>query len=514
MNRKLGRSGLCTAWLVFLTTAAFLTGVKGATVPEWAESGRVAGLSIQSSADALAIESAVIRLKNQNVSIVELDTSLSRYWTDEEFQNELNFISLVGDAIHAEGMKVVVYYPALEVVTPDGETNPRSAAKDYPDWLQIGINGKSNVFYGSKEDWVPPEGESAWMSPNSGYKDYFINRVKKLASETNLDGIWIDVPLYLDTGAPWSDMSPGAKVAYESWSLQQGHNNGLGYSLPTVADINDLNFRLWLEWRHINLSNFIEEVRSESIQSNPDWLFVTEVYPMDYMDTLWTGLDGARLQSPDKFIKVWEVDSVSNGQAMKYAHVEDYSSRIAMYKYARGVDRGTPSWGFTYGFEVPDAALGIGAAIATKTIPFETKTPIMTETVDGNMRKEWYGFIKDREEALFKTDRLSRVGVWFSSATREYYDYSQGGRYGMFLQEQPPVEDPDWWAQFVGASLIKLPHVSAWRGAAHGLHQLGIPYKCVVDPALSSDLDGLEVLWLPSVVALSDARANDIKSFV
>lgn len=499
---------------LILAVTVCLTSLEAAVIPDWAKSGRVAGLSIQSSADDLTIQAGVIRLKNQNVSVIELDTSLSNYWTDPEFQVEVDFIKRVADEAHLHGMKVVVYYSALEVVTPDGEINPRSAAKDHPEWLQVGINGQSNVFYGSQEDWVPPMGESAWMSPNSGYKDYFIGRVNKLALETSVDGIWMDVPLYLDTGAPWSDMSPGAEAAFESWSQAEGHNNGSGFSLPTVENINDEGFRMWLEWRHINLANFIEEVRTQALISNPNWLFVTEVYPMDYLDTLWTGLDGARLAKSDQFIKVWEVDSVSNGKAMKYAHIEDMSNRIAMYKYARGVDRDVPSWGFTYGFEVPDAALGIGAAIATRTIPFETKTPIMTETVNGDMRTQWYGFIKDREEALFRTERLSRVGVWFSSATREYYDYANGGKYGMFLQETPPEPDSEWWAQFTGAGLKKLPHVSAWRGAAYGLHQLGISYKCVVDPTEATDLDGLEVLWLPSVVCLSDQKAADILNFV
>lgn len=501
-------------WGVWMYTLIGFQSLLAVDIPQWAQSGRVAGFSIQSNADDLAIEAGITRLKNQNVSIVELDTSLSKYWTDEEFQTEVDFIGRVATEIHNQGMKVVVYYPALEVVTPDGEILPRSAAKDHPDWLQIGINGQSNVFYGSQEDWVPPQGESAWMSPNTGYKDYFIGRVKKLANETGVDGLWMDVPLYLDTGAPWSDMGPAAKAAFEQWSQEQGHNGGAGFDLPTEANVNNLDFRMWLEWRHINLAEFIDEVRVESLAVNPNWMLVTEVYPMDYLDTLWTGLDGARLKKEDRFLKVWEVDSVSNGQAMKYASVEDFSNRIAMYKYARGVDRDVPSWGFTYGFEVEDAALGIGAAIATQTIPFETKTPIMTETVDSDMRAQWYGFIKDREESLFKTDRLSRVGVWFSSATREYYDYANGGKYGMFLQEDPPAPDPDWWAQFEGASLRKLPHVSAWRGAAHGLHQLGISYKCVVDPTESTDLDNLEVLWMPSVVCLSDAKANQIEAFV
>lgn len=488
--------------------------VRGVEIPDWVRQGRVAGLSLQVTADDNTIEAEVLRLKSQNVSVVELDTALSRYWTDEEFQVEVDFIRRASQVIKANGMKVVIYYPALEVVTYDGEVNPRSAAKEHPDWLQVGINGQANVFYGSKEDWVPPEGESAWMSPNSGYRDYFIGRVKKLAAEAGTDGLWMDVPLYLDTGAPWSDMSPGAREAFEAWSRAQGHNNGQGFLTPAVANINDVGFRMWLEWRHINLAEFIEDVRSQALASNPDWMFVTEVYPMDYMDTLWTGLDGARLQKKDQFIKVWEVDSVSNGQAMKWAHIEDISNRIAKYKYARGVDRDVPSWGFTYGFEVEDAGLGIGAAIATRTIPFETRTPIMTETVDSEMRAKWYGFIRDREEALFRVERLARVGVWFSSATREYYDFSQGGLYGMYLQETPPEPDQDWWAQFTGAGLKKLPHASSWRGAAYGLHQLGISYKCVVDPAVASDLDGLEVLWLPSVVCLSDERAAEIIEFV
>ena len=44
------------------------------------------------------------------------------------------------------------------------------------------------------------------MSPNSsGYRDYFIDCVKQLA-DTVVDGIWIDFPLYLETGVEWPDV--------------------------------------------------------------------------------------------------------------------------------------------------------------------------------------------------------------------------------------------------------------------------------------------------------------------
>jgi PKD repeat protein len=485
------------------------------SIPDWVRTARVAGLSIQNGASQMEIEQKVIKLKNEGVSVVELDTSLSKYWTEAEFDAELAFIQTVSSEIHARGMKVVVYYPALEVVTENGETSPSSMFKDHPDWVQRGLNGEPNVFYGSQEDWVSPGSESAWMSPSTGYKDYFIARCIKLVTQTDVDGIWVDVPLFLDTGAPWADASPAAKAAFTAWSAARGDNGGQGYNAPSTADFNDPVFRIWLRWRHEHLAEFIDDVRAAIHGQEPNFVVGVETYPMDYLDTVWTGLDPAFMYRPDNFFRIWEVDSVSNANGMKWSSIEDFSSKIAMYKWGRGIDREMPGWAFSYAFEGRDAGLTIAATVATKNSPFESQTPVMTRTADSQTRQRWYEFVRDNDEALLNTDRLARAAIWFSSATREYQDMPAGGIYGMYLEETPPTADADWWAQFAGASFRAAPHLGGTRGAAHALIQLGMAYKVVQTPgAALSQLDGLSFVWLPSVGCISDAEANLLREFV
>ena len=485
------------------------------TVPDWVRTARVAGLSIQSSASANEITIEVTRRKNENVSVIELDTSLSHYLSEAEFQVELNFIQAVVQVVHQEGLKVVIYYPALEVITPNGETAASSMYKDHPDWVQVGLGGVANVFYGSQEDWVEPGAESAWMSPNSPYRQYFIERVRRLAQETDVDGIWVDVPIYLDTGAPWSDVSVAGAQAFRDWSVAKGYGTGAGLEPPTQANFGDPTFRLWLRWRHENLATFIEDVRVQALQADPNFVVGVETYPMDYMDTVWTGLDPAFMTSSGNFFRIWEVDSVSNTLGMKWSSIEDFSNKIAMYKWGRALDRDKPSWTFVYGNEPLDTSLTLGAAVATQNSPFETKTPIMTQTVSSAMRTDWYGFIRDNEEALLKAERLARVGVWFSSPTREYQDMPAGAQYGMYLESVAPSPDPDWWAVVPNSSLRLAPHLGGWRGAAHALHQLAMPYKVISTPGTpAADMQEVSIVWLPSVGAMSDAEATALKQFV
>ena len=505
---------MLTVTTVSLLLAATTWG-QTLTMPDWVSTARVAGLSIQSSASANEIATEVTRRKNENVSVIELDTSLSRYLNDAEFQVELNFIQAVVQAAHQEGLKVVIYYPALEVITPNGETSVSSMYKDHPDWVQVGIGGVPNVFYGSQEDWVEPGAESAWMSPNSPYRQYFIDRVKRLAQETDVDGIWVDVPIYLDTGAPWADISAAGAQAFRDWSVAQGYSSSPGLAPPPQANFSDPNFRIWLRWRHENLAAFIEDVRAQALQADPNFVVGIETYPMDYMDTVWTGLDPAFMSSSDNYFRIWEVDSVSNTFGMKWSSIEDFSNKIAMYKWGRGLDKDKPSWTFVYGNEPLDASLTLGAAVATKNSPFETKTPIMTQTVSSAMRTNWYGFIRDNEEPLLKAERLARVGVWFSSPTREYQDMPAGAQYGMYLESTAPSPDSDWWAVVPNSSLRLAPHLGGWRGAAHALHQLAIPYKVISTPgAPAADMQDVAVVWLPSVGAMSDVEATALKQFV
>src|SRR5262249_30999314 len=141
------------------------------------------------------------KLKAENVTVIEVDTNLSEYLTDEEFEQSIVEASQFNRLVHGAGLRVVWYYPSLEVSTRGGEEGP-SFYKTYPDWVQISVDGEPNVFYGGVVFWIDPGSESAWLSPNGPWREYYFQRVKRLA-QSGADGIWPDVPLYFDVVYDW-----------------------------------------------------------------------------------------------------------------------------------------------------------------------------------------------------------------------------------------------------------------------------------------------------------------------
>lgn len=485
-------------------------------VSEWVREARIAGVDADPSMDMAAVKQILLERKSQNVSVLEVDSGLSHIMTDDQFAAQVTFLDNVAKQAHALGMHAVIYYPSLEVLTPNGESLPHSMYKDHPDWVQRGLGGEPNVFYGGKEHWVEPGAESAWMSPNTPYKDFFLNRVRKLAA-TELDGIWADVPIYLDTGASWAGAEPAAAAAFHQWTLDHHLGGTSGYQVPTTADFTSPAFRAWLRFRHENLADFTEAIRVAAQEINPEFLVAIETFPIDNMDMTASGLDGSVRRSGRNFIRVWEVDSVSNTKAMQWATTEEFDNKIAMFKWTRIAEGANPAWAFSYGNQPLDAGLVMAAAVATGNSPFESKTPVMTATVGSDFRTRWFGFIGDHAEALLKTPRRAQIGVWYSSPTRDYQDFAVGGQFGLYVTVKPPTPDPDWWANDAGDSALLKPHLGGWRGAAHALIQLGLPFKPILDGGPGSrrdDLAGLSVVWLPSVAALSDDSIAALTEFV
>jgi hypothetical protein len=484
-------------------------------VPLWVEEARIAGADLDSEMLETEIDALLLERQAQNASVLEIDTRLSDYLTDAEFNKEVAFLKVIAEKTHALGMKAVIYYPSLEVLTANGQTAEHSMFKDHPEWIQKGIDGTPNVFYGNKEHWVEEGTESAWMSPNSGYKDYFLKRVTALA-KTGLDGIWIDVPVYLETGTKWPGAEEGAAIVFKEWTAAQGMADGAGYDAPTVEDFTSPAFRAWIRWRHENLADFQDAVRTTGMAANPAFVTIVEDFPVDNMDALSTGLDSSWRRESKNLVRVYEIDSVSNRNGMQYSNNEDFDSKIAMNKFAVAAEHENPAWVFSYGNEPEDAGLVMAAAIATGANPFECKTPEMTQSVGSDFRTTWFKFIKDHTDPLFKLPRHADVAVWYSSATRDYQDYLIGGTWGMYVTVDAPSDDPEWWADDDRDSSLIKPHLGGWRAAAHTLTTLAVPFKPVLAPGpdMAADLAGVPFLWLPSVAAMSDAEIAIVKDYV
>lgn len=482
--------------------------------PDWAITARIANANLDPYMTTEEVVAIIEQRASEGVSVLEMDVGLSQYMNDAEFSRIVTFVKCATCLAHNKGLQAVVYYPSLEQITDNGKTVEHTMFKDHPDWVQQGLDGTPNVFYGSEEFWVSEQDESAWLSPNGGYREVYLRRVAALAS-TGLDGIWVDVPLFMDTGAKWTGAEPPTVLAFRAWCKQKGWCPEDAV-LPKAPDWKSDVFRAWIRFRHENLRDFLKAVYDKAKEVAPDIAIIVENFPMDYLDATDKGLDGAFKPDAKDLWRVWEVDSVSNKLAMQWATHEDFTSKIAMFKWGRAADSGSPSWVFSYGNEPRDAGLVMGAALATGNSPFEVKTPEMFMSVGSDFRKRWFGFIREHKDVFAVEERKAKVGIWYSSATRDYLDYATSeGHYGLYVITTPATHDPDFWATEEADSCMEKPHLGGWRGAVNTLVQLKVPFLPVLSPGNRDEaLKKIKMLWLPNVSAMSDEDVNAIKEFV
>ena len=264
--------------LTLLVTSGKVLAAESVIFKSWGKAVRVVGSALFVGMEPQEIDQVLSDMIAQNVSVIEADSNLSNYLTESQFKQELAFMSEFTTAAHAWGLKVVWYYPSLEVITPNGNNLPNTMYKDHPDWVQLGLNGTPNVFYGGSGQafWVEKDAESAWMSPSSPYRDYFIDRVLKIVS-TGIDGLWIDIPLFADfRSRKWSDFSPSAVAKFQT---------DTGLSAPEVEDWNDPVWRCWIAWQLNEIALFLSDVVTAVREVNGQFPLFIKTLPTNYSGT-------------------------------------------------------------------------------------------------------------------------------------------------------------------------------------------------------------------------------------
>ena len=334
----------------------------------WLGQARIAGAELFSEMTADEIAKNISALADQNVSVIEANSDLSRFLTDKEFDAEIDLMRRYSEAAHRKAMKVVWYYPVLEVLTPNAKRGARSMYQAHRTWVQRGLDGKPNIFFGgthgkSRVHWVDPNTESAWMSLHSPYADMFLARIKRIAA-TGVDGIWLDVPLYNDIGTPWADTSSGAAAKF---------NTDTGMNTPKSVNWSDPAWRRWVAWRYQEITNFLLRIRDTAKSVTDDISIIVETVTLDYGAATMLGLDGSSMKTTPGMIQVWEVDAISDRTGMREARPDDWISLIGMSKFAKAASGKKPSWMFAYGKEPDDGLLVMAEALAAGNHPYETK---------------------------------------------------------------------------------------------------------------------------------------------
>ena len=525
--RPVALLGVALGWTVACSTQKPAPRKAPVPPPDWPRVATVGGAALDRQDDETEWVALLDRLVAQNVSVVEADSALSEYLNDDEFEAELTMVRRFSELAHERNLKVVWYYPSLEVITPNGETAEHSMFKDHPDWVQLGLDEQDpsrfapNVFYGSKVFWVAPGAESAWMCHLSPYREYLLGRIRKVAA-TGVDGIWLDVPLFNDIVGKWA--------CYHDLDRAKFHAD-TGYEIPRLQapgaelDSNDPAWRVWVHWRHREIDTFLRDVLAAARSVRPDIALVVETVTMDYNAALLEGLDGSFAGPDADYWHVWEVDVLSDSNAMTHANEDDWASLAAMFKFGRGADRGRAAWTFTYGFEPDDAEAVLAEALAAQVCPYELKVPEMTTTVGADYRRRVFGWIRAHEDILFRSESAARVAVVHSSASRDYRDgacvLGQGPLpdehcgVSLYATWQRPDPDLAWWTSDLDDSLYQSIYLAEYRGFVKALMRLHVPHDVIPAARLPVEaLSAYDLLILPDPLALSDAEAAALRGFV
>ena len=101
--------------------------------PNWIREARIFGLSVSGlKLDPIALGRDIDSAIEQGGNVIEADSRLSDYLSDEDFGVELELIADAAKIFHERGLKVVWYIPALEIITPNGRLREDSFARRAP----------------------------------------------------------------------------------------------------------------------------------------------------------------------------------------------------------------------------------------------------------------------------------------------------------------------------------------------------------------------------------------------
>jgi hypothetical protein len=459
----------------------------------WLANARIGGAEVYADMTDEDIEQQIADFESQKVSVIEADSDFSRNLTEREFEVEIDVVRRYAEAVHKRGLKVVWYYPTLEVLSPDAKRRG-SMFKDHPEWVQRGINGEPNVFYGGggRVHWVEDGTESAWMSLHSPYGALLLQRIARVAA-AGVDGIWLDVPLFNDIGTARADVGPAAAAKFKA---------DTGLTTPKTVNWSDPTWRRWIAWRYDEITNFIRRIRDAAIAAASEVSIIVETVTMDYNSATMLGLDGSRFKTDPGLVQVWEIDALSDESAMRDALPDDWISLIGMSKFAAGASGGKPSWVFTYGLLPEDGLLVMAEALASGNNPYETKIPLMTSSIGPAYRKSMFSWIETQERRLFASNSAAKVAVLYSSESRDYVDRAEGS--GLFATSTK--RNTLWWSNERIDSVYMRTYLAEYRGIIKWLVNHHVPFDVVVRPD-AEELARYDVVLAPSLAAISDSDA-------
>ena len=189
--------------------------------------------------------------------------------TDEQFRAGVT-------AYRAAGYKLILYTSVMGFgLAPEFQSG--QVAREHPDWLQRDPKGNPVMVYG-----VP------WLCPNTGARDYALDRAARIAKEYDADGILLDNNQFFFAGAGWTCHCDSCTKKFREYVKQRfGAEKTKQFFGVTPEDLQIPSsegplWALWLNWRNRSWADINESFRARLRKLNSKiMLFANTQYHYD-----------------------------------------------------------------------------------------------------------------------------------------------------------------------------------------------------------------------------------------
>lgn len=413
------------------------------------------------------------------------------------FNESLNELKNRIKYIHSRypGIKYMVYFAPLEMATYDSDMNmdgrdddgKNSTYTDHPEWLQVGIDGRKAVFYGSMPGipfWVDETSEDTWLSPsNKEYHDTIMNEAKEIAS-AGVDAIWFDVPhLCFEFGNgwqnQWSTVDNASRMAFY---------NDTGLELvPSPFQPNWKN-ETWLkfvEWRYKQILDFVRDFHNAIKKANPNCKLVIE-----------TSSDGSAhtTQVASDIIKMpYVCNVVAHEYGGPFYAIQYYAwlNMLATLKLWHDLDiegGKNASWLLSYVEHGKVNVARFHAALVTAMeFNYYTSGNIgMAGIVDERFMHDFFEWLNKYDKYFYGWNNDANVGVVFSRHTLDYMDKAS-------------------WEGYA--------YHDAFKGLLMMLIESNIPFEVITEDDLAN-LSKYKAVILPDFSCMDENEAEKIREYV
>jgi hypothetical protein len=394
---------------------------------------------------------------------------------------------------HHPGVRMIVYIAPLEMQTPEADTDMNgqpdpgvhTAWTDHPDWLQMGIDGRRAVFYGSAPGmpfWVDPTDEDVWLCPNNAEYHALIMSLAADIAATGVDGVWFDVPFFVhDFGEGWQEQwpchCPVCRARFQA---------DTSYALPEPPSTPNWDDPAWLAfvaWRYEQTNGFIADFDAALKAVNPDIQLIIETSVGPEVSATQQG------NSPLDLPGVSDLTAHEYGGPFTATKYYGWLAMLADLLFWRHTDGAQPSWLLSYvwaGYPktVDVARLHAGSVLTAGFNYYTSGTEGMAGAPDLDFRRQLFGWLAGHDEAYYDDDLqpYANVALLFSRQTLDYLDKGSWDSEHAYHDE--------------------------WEGMAMMLLESHIPYRVITEAELTVEtLANYDALILPLFGAVSSAQA-------